>query len=82
MLSVFYAREELLQVQKNLAVSLLAINNEIKANKVAVYSYKYNLLNSVTSIVNKGIPMSLLPRSMLFEIFQKGVLIQVHQTDR
>ena len=82
MLSVFYAPDELLQVQKNLAVSLLAINNEIKAYKVAVYSYKFNLLNSVTSIVNKGIPMSLLPRLMLFEIFQIGVLIQVHQTDR
>ena len=35
----FYAREELLQVQTNLAASLLAINNEIKAYRVAVYAY-------------------------------------------
>ena len=70
----FYARDELLQVQKNLAASLLAINNEIKAYRVAVYAYKLNLLNSVMSMVNKIIPMSLLPRSMPFEILQKVAL--------
>ena len=84
----FYARDELLQVQTNLAASLLAINNEIKAyrvtvyaHRVDVYAYKLNLLNSVMSMVNKVIPMSLLPRSMLFEILQKVALTQVHQTD-
>ena len=78
----FYARDELLQVQTNLAASLLAINNEIKAHTVAVYAYKLNLLNSVMSMVNKVIPMSLLPRSMLFDILQKVALTQVHLTDR
>ena len=78
----FYARDELLQVQTNLAASLLAINNEIKAYRVAVYAYKLYLLNSVMSMVNKVIPMTLLPRSMLFEILQKVALAQVHQTDR
>ena len=78
----FYARDEMLHVQTNLAASLLAINNEIKAYRVAVYAYKLNLLNSVMSMVNKVIPMSLLPRSMLFEILQKVALTQVHQTDR
>ena len=34
------------------------------------------------SMVIKVIPMSLLPRSMLFEILQKVALTQVHQTDR
>ena len=67
----FYARDELLQVQTYLAASLLAINNEIKAYRVAVYSYKLNLLNSVMSMVNKVIPMYLLPQSMLFEILQR-----------
>ena len=37
---------------------LLAINNEIKAHRVAVYAYKLNLLNSVMSLVNKVRPMS------------------------
>ena len=67
----FYARDKLLQVQTYLAASLLAINNEIKAYRVAVYSYKLNLLNSVMSMVNKVIPMYLLPQSMLFEILQR-----------
>ena len=78
----FYARDELLQVQTNLAASLLAINNEFKAYRFAVYAYKLNILDSVMSMVNKAIPMSLLPRSMLFEILQKIALTQVHQTDR
>ena len=78
----FYARDEVLQVQTNLAASLLAIHNEIKAYSVAVYAYKLNLLNSGMSMVNKVIPMSLLPRSMLFEILQKVASTQVIQTDR
>ena len=43
----FYARDEMLQVQTNLAASLLAINNEIKAYRVAVYAYKLNSVNLV-----------------------------------
>ena len=78
----FNAREELLQVQTNLTASLLAINNEIKVYRVAVYAYKLNLLNSAMSIVNKVIPKYLLPRSMLFKTLQKVALTEVHQTDR
>ena len=70
----FYSRDELLHVQINLAASLLAINNKIKAYRVAVYAYKLNLLYSAMSMVNKVIPMSLLPRSMLFEILQEVAL--------
>ena len=66
----FYAQNELLKVQTNLAALLLAINNEIKAYRVAVYAYKLNLLNSVMSMVSKVIKMFLQPRSMLFDILQ------------
>ena len=66
----FYAQDRLLPVQTNLAALLLAINNEIKAYRVAVYAYKLNLLNSVMSMVNKVIKMSLQPRSMLLDILQ------------
>ena len=54
----FYARDQMLQLTTTLVSSLLAINNEIKANRVATYSYKLNLLNSVMAMVNKVIPMS------------------------
>ena len=77
----FYARDQMLQLKTILVSSLLAINNEIKAYRVATYSYKLNLLNSVMAMVNKVIPMSLLPRSVLLEILQKVALHQVQEAD-
>ena len=78
----FYARDQILQLQTTIVSSLLAINNEIKAYRVATYSYKLNLLNSVMAMVNKVIPMSLLPRSALLGILQKVAFHQVQEADR
>ena len=38
--------------------------------RVAIYSYKLTILNSVMIMVNKLIPMALLPRSDLEEILR------------
>ena len=78
----FYARDQMLQLQTTIVSSLLAINNEIKTYRVATYSYKLNLLNSVMAMVNKVIPMSLLPRSALLGILQKVAFHQVQEADR
>ena len=53
----FYARDELLQAHKMLAASLLGIDNEIRAYRVAAYAFKLNLLNSVMSMIKQVMPM-------------------------
>ena len=65
---LFYARDQMLQVQASLLGSFSALLNELKMYRVAIYSYKLTILNSVMIMVNKLIPMALLPRSDLEEI--------------
>ena len=64
---LFYARDQMLQVQASLLGSFSALLNELKMYRVAIYSYKLTILNSVMIMVNKLIPMALLPRSDLEE---------------
>ena len=42
---LFYARDQILQVQTNLIGSLSALLNEIKSYRTAVFSYKLTILN-------------------------------------
>ena len=65
---LFYARDQMLQVQASLLGSFSALLNELKMYRVAIYSYKLTILHSVMIMVNKLIPMALLPRSDLEEI--------------
>ena len=67
---LFYARDQMLQVQASLLVSFSASLNERKNYRVAIYSYKQTILNSVMFMVNQLIPMALLPRSDLDEVFR------------
>ena len=67
---LFYARDQMLQVQASLLGSFSALLNELKMYRVAIYSYKVTILNSVMIMVNKLIPMALLPRSDLEEILR------------
>ena len=60
----------MLQVQTNLIGSLSALLSEIKSYRTAVFSYKLTILNSVMTMVNKLIPISLLPRTALEEILE------------
>ena len=66
---LFYAMDQMLQVQTSLSLlrSFSALLNKIKLYPVAIYSYKLTILNSVMIMVNKLIPMALLPRSDLEE---------------
>ena len=67
---LFYARDQMLQVQASLLGSFSALINELKMYRVAIYSYKLTILNSVMIMVNKLIPMAILPRSDLEEILR------------
>ena len=67
---LFYARDQMLQVQASLLGSFSALLNELKMYRVAIYSFKLTILNSVMIMVNKLIPMALLPRSDLEEILR------------
>ena len=67
---LFYARDQMLQVQASLLGSFSALLNEHKKHRVAIYSYKLTILNSVMIMINILIPMALLPRSNLEEILR------------
>ena len=68
------AQKRIIQTQKNhtmvlyeLYESFSALLSELKKYRVAIYNYKLTILNSVMIMVNKLIPMALLPRSDLEE---------------
>ena len=67
---LFYAWDQMLQVQASVLGSFSALLNELKMYRVAIYSYKLTILNSVMIMVKKLIPMALLPRSDLEEILR------------
>ena len=67
---LFYPRDQMLQVQASLLGSFSALLNELKMYRVVIYSYKLTILNSVMIMVNKLIPMALLPRSDFEEILR------------
>ena len=79
---LFYARDQMLQVQTNLIGSLSALLNEIKSYRTAVVSCKLLILNSVMTMVNKLIPMALLPRTALEEILEAVVIWQTKENER
>ena len=79
---LFYARDQMLQVQTNLIGSLSILLNEIKSYRAAVFSYKLTNLNSVMAMVNKLIPMALLPRTALEEILKAVVIRQTEANER
>ena len=79
---LFYARDQMLQVQTNLIGSLSILLNEIKSYRAAVFSYKLTNLNSVMAMVNKLIPMALLPRTVLEEILKAVVIRQTEANER
>ena len=68
---LFYARDQMLQVQTNVIGSLSALLNEIKSYRTAVFSYKLTISNSVLTIVNILKPMVLLPRTALEEFWKQ-----------
>ena len=67
---LFYARDQMLKVQASLLGSFSALLNEHKMYRVAIYSYKLIIMNSVMIIVNKLIPMAIVPISDLEEILR------------
>ena len=79
---LFYARDQMLEVQTNLIGSLSALLNEIKSCRTAVFSYKLTILNSVMTMINKLIPMALLPRTALEEILEAVVIYQTKANKR
>ena len=78
----FYARDQKLKLLTNLSSSLLAINNEIKSYRIATYSYKLTTLNSIMTMVNKFIPMALVPKQILDKILQSLATQQTKEDDR
>ena len=72
----FYTRDQNLKLQTNLASSLLALNNEIKSYRIATYSYKF------MTMVNKLIPMALVPKQILDKIPQSLATQQTKEGDR
>ena len=78
----FYARDQKLKLQINLASSLLALNIEIKSYRIATYAYRLTILNAVMKMVEKLFPMTLLPRNVLEKILDKIASQQVKSTDR
>ena len=78
----FYARDQKLKLQTNLASSLLALNNEIKRYRIATYSYKLTILNSIMTMVNKFIHMALVPKQILDKILQSLATQQTKEDDR
>ena len=61
----FYIRDRKLKMQTNLAISILALNNENKSYRITTYSFKLTILNSFITVVNKFIPMALVPTQIL-----------------
>ena len=78
----FYARDKKLKLQTNLASSLLALNKEIKSYRIATYSYKLTILNSIMTMVNKFIPMALVPKQISDKILQSLATQQTKEDDR
>ena len=78
----FYARDQKLKLQINLASSLLALNNEIKSYRIATYAYRLTILIAVMTMVEKLIPMTLLPKNVLEKVLEKIASQQVKSTDR
>ena len=79
---LFYALDQMLKVQTKLIGSLSILLNEIKSYRAAVFSYKLTILNSVMAMVNKLIPMALLPRTALEEILKAVVIRQTKANER
>ena len=77
-----YARDQMLQVQTNLVGSLSALLNEIKSYRTAAFSYKLTILNSVMTMVDKLIPMALVPKTALQEILEAVVRWQTKSNER
>ena len=78
----FYARDQNLKLQTNLASYLLALINENKSYPIATYSYNLTILNSIMTMVNKFIPMALVPKRILDKILQSLATQQKKEDDR
>ena len=57
-----YVRDQLLHFETNLVSMLLTLYNNIKAYRSAAYAYRITILNSITTMTSKRIPMALLPK--------------------
>ena len=57
-----YVRDQRLHIETNLVSMLLTLYNNIKAYRSAAYAYRITILNSITTMTNKRIPMALLPK--------------------
>ena len=73
----FYARNQRLKLQINLASCLVALNNKIKSYSVATHAYRLDILNAVMTMVDKLFPMSLLHKQVLKQILNSVTQKQI-----
>ena len=64
-----YVRDQRLHIETNLVSMLLTLYNNIKAYRSAAYAYRFTILNSITTMTNKRIPMALLPKEDFESIY-------------
>ena len=57
-----YVRNQRLHIETNLVSMLLTLYNNIKSYRSAAYAYRITILNSITTMTNKRIPMALIPK--------------------
>ena len=73
----FYSRDQNLKLQINLASTLLALNGEIKSYRIATYANRLTILDSVMTMIDKLVPMTLVPKGVLNKILES---VATHQT--
>ena len=73
----FYSCDQKLKLQINLASTLLAVNGEIKGYRIATYAYRLTILDSVMTMIDKVVPMTLVPKGVLSKTLES---VATHQT--
>ena len=81
-LQFLYVREQLNQQSLVLSNIFTTILSSIKTYRAALYTFRINLLNSLTPLMNQLLPMSLIPTDQLEEILTLVHLEQNGKSDR
>lgn len=77
-----YVRTQSNHLRSALLSNLVFLHTNIKAYRTALFTYRINLLNSLTPMSNNHLPMSLVPKSSLLEILKQIALSQIDSVDR
>ena len=78
----FFSRDQELKIEINVASTLLALYSEAKSYRISTYAYRLTILDSVMTMIDKIVLMTLGPKGVLKKILESVATHQTKANDR